>query len=773
MHFNVNLTFFLKHLLKTRRKDKKKEKHGTVEEKGTALLEIGTEELPPQFFFDACEQLEQLLKKKLGEKRLVCGKISVTGTPRRLTAQIDELNSRQPDQTKEVKGPSKSAAYDASGNPTGALLGFAKSQGISVDTVKIKDFEGKPYAFALIHEKGESTLILLNKIFPEVIQSLSFPKAMRWDGKFTFGRPVRWITALFENEIISFKIENLESGRATYGHRFLSKGPVEIKHPSEYEKKLKSAFVIPETEARKRLIQTQIKNLADTKSAQIYPSNHLMEEVNLLVEYPTAFVGNFDQQFLSLPEEVLVTVMQHHQRYFPLISQKKKLLPHFIGVRNGDSEGIDEVIKGNEQVLKARFKDAQYFFENDKKRKLRDRQKDLSKLVFQKNLGTLEQKIERLKNLSIFLKERILREKNSLSSTEDLKCLDDIVSLCKCDLTTQMVFEFTELQGVMGKEYAQLEGYPETVCQGILDHYLPRFQGDSFPKTLPGAVIGITDRIDTLTGSFGLKLAPKGSSDPLGLRRSAATMLQILIEKKLDIDLEKLIEEAEAQYKEQQIKLDLNLSELEIFILERCETVWKTEGIRYDLFRTFKEAVAPADHLLELGVRASYSSPCLLLKKPFQSFRRAKFLENLREKEKTKFVEFILAWVRIFNILKSKEAQGIIQSHTTDKQLGSASESQAGASGIVLEQFNAPEEKTLYDRIKKLEPEITAARGVNDIQKTYELLSSFQSPINLFFDKILVMDPDETLRKNRILLLKNLRDLMQESFGEITQIVMD
>ncbi len=754
--------------------EKNKEIHDIMKETGTALLEIGTEELPPQFFFDACEQLSQLFEKKLAEKRLSYEKLSVEGTPRRLTAQIYNLISQQPDQTKEVKGPSKSAAYDSNGNPSHALMGFAKSQGVSLDLLQIKEFSGKPYIFATVHEKGELTSTLLSKIFPEVIQALTFPKAMKWDGKFTFGRPVRWIVALFENEIIPFKIVNLASSSITFGHRFLSKGPIVINHPSEYIEKLNKGFVIPETKKRMDLIQTQIKDLAETVSAQVYPTNTLIEEVNLLVEYPTAFIGNFAPEFLSLPEEVLVTVMQHHQRYFPLVSLDGKLLPYFIAVRNGDSEGIDEVRKGNEQVLKARFKDAQYFFENDKKRKLLNRQKDLSKLVFQKNLGTMEQKVERLKVLTDYLSKK-------LQNLEQLETLPDIVNLSKCDLTTQMVFEFTELQGVMGKEYARLEGYPEIVSQGILDHYLPRYQGDSYPKTLPGAVLGIADRIDTLVGCFGLNLQPKGSSDPLGLRRAAAALLQIIIEKELNIDLMELTAEAEKQYRNQGFNLkQFGCLELENFILDRCETVWKAEGIRYDLFRSFDQAVSGQGESTQKVVSDFFalpvfteSTPRYILKKPFHSFQRAKFLETTREKEKEKFPQFTQAWVRVFNILKSKEAEEMIKK-TAEEYPNEKSQTEILSElKINPELFHFPEEKSLYDHFQKHKSEITVLLEKGETQKGFELLSSFQNPIHSFFDKVLVMDPEENLRKNRILFLWNLMNLMQESFGDLTQVVMD
>jgi glycyl-tRNA synthetase beta chain len=721
-----------------------------------ALLEIGTEELPPSFFYSAIEQLKTLAEKKLAQARLAYDKIETLGTPRRLVLQITKLATLQPSQTRKVRGPAKAIAFDSQGKPTPALFGFLKSQNAALEQVEIQEISGKPYVFVSIHEKGKLTRELLAEIFPDIIRQLSFPKSMRWNGNFSFGRPIRWLVALLESEIIPFEIAGVKTSNTSYGHRFLSQGPIFIPSLKQYSECLQKAFVIPDHLVRRSLIEKQAKTLAMEKSAQIYRHELLLDEVTLLVEYPTSFLGHFQEHFLSLPQEVLITVMQHHQRYFPLINAQGELLPYFIAVRNGNEEGLEEVRLGNEQVLQARFKDAQYFFETDRKKNLLDRAEMLNKVVFQKNLGTMKQKVKRLQDLVIEA-SLIMFHKDIDLEIRSQEELEKLVLLSKCDLTTQMVFELPELQGVMGKEYAKLEGYSPVVCQAILDHYLPRFQGDIFPETNVGALLGILDRIDTLVGSFGLHLEPSGSSDPLGLRRACTTLLQILIEKKLDLNLKWLIEKAHHEYKEQGFQLDFAPEKFENFLFERTETLWKGGGIRYDLFRAFRDG---RQYYPEDSPDEAKETP-LLLAKPFSSFCRGKFLEDLRQKEKERFVSFVQAWVRIFNILKSKEAQSILE-------------------GITIKQspenpflFGAEEGTTLFTMMVSHRDSILKSLALGDILEGFKLLESFQHPINLFFDKVLVMDKDPMLRKNRLLLLWYLQRLMLQSFGDLTQIVLD
>lgn len=705
---------------------------------GTALLEIGTEELPPRFFYDAIEQLQKLAAQKLNEHRLQFDKLDAYGTPRRLVLGISGLPPHQPDNEKETRGPAQASAYDAQGKPTPALSGFLKNQNIPLNSVKIKEFSGKPYVVAIIQEKGKPTAEILSTLFSGLIGQLNFPKSMRWNSSFAFGRPIRWIVSLFEKNVVMFEVSGVKAGNQSYGHRFLSKKTIAIVHPDQYQDELKKGYVIADHRIRKELIRHRLESLAGSKSAKVHEMEPLLDEVNLLVEYPTPFLGSFEERFLTLPQEVLVTVMQHHQRYFPLINPDGKLLNCFIGVRNGNEEGLDEVRFGNEQVIRARFKDAEYFFALDQKTKLADRQKMLSRLVFQKNLGTMAQKVDRLKPLAgELLKER------SLAGQTNKEDLDLVIQLCKCDLAAQMVFEFPELQGVIGKEYAKREGYSGMISQAILDHYLPRFPGDRFPETEPGAWVGIADRIDTLVGSFTLKLKPSGSSDPLGLRRAASTLLQLLFYKKMDLKLKLIFQKSLELYLSQFPHLDKQgepLTELSEFLVERNETLWKNLGIRYDLIRTF----AP-----------------LVLEKPYSALERARFLEKFRAGEKEKFSQAITAWSRVFNILNSKEALPIVKELTSENKYSP----ELPGTGS--------EEKNLFASLTKSEKEVTGKLTEGQPEKAWQVLSELQGSINLFFDKVLVMAPEKDVRKNRLILLLHLRNLMIESFGDLTQIVLD
>jgi len=692
-----------------------------------ALLEIGTEELPARFFYEAIEQLKRNAEKKLKESRLTFESIEAFGTPRRLVLKISGVPARQPDLEKEVRGPAKASAYDSDGNPTQALLGFLKGQNVTVEKSTFKEFSGKPYVVVTVQEIGKPTEKILEILFAELIRSLSFPKSMRWDGKFAFGRPIRWILSLFAKSPVRFSLERLESGELTYGHRFLSPKPIEIKSPDEYEKKLEQAFVIANHETRKLDIQKQAIKLAESKNGNVYRIELLLDEVTLLVEYPTPFLGTFDKRFLALPQDVLITVMQHHQRYFPIIDKDGKLLPYFIAVRNGNEEGLDEVTLGNERVIAARFKDAEYFLEMDKKTKLIDRLPALSKLIFQKNLGTIAQKVERIKPLASFIAKafKVNAEELTLAAT-----------LSKCDLATQMVFEFPELQGVMGTEYATREGYPKAVAAAIAEHYLPRYQGDRTPESDLGILIGLADRIDTLVCCFALKLKPTGSSDPLGLRRHATAILQILIEKKLSLNVKALIEEAYKEYKKQfpgtdAPELGILLQELGTFFKERVDTLWKGLEIRYDLIR----ALEP-----------------LILENPYEALLRAQFLQAMRTKQKEKFTSFVTAWIRIFNILKSKEAKETLKNVTT--------------SAIDPKSFNESEEKKLA--------ELLATKTLNgNLEERWKILSEFEGPINQFFEKVLVMAEDSEVRRQRLALLSQLQNLMLTSFGNLTELVLD
>ena len=575
------------------------------------LFEIGTEEIPAKFMPGILAQLQELAAKKMTELRIPFEGVKVYGTPRRMTFIASGVAEAQADSTVEAKGPSAKIAF-VNGEPSKAALGFARGQGVDVKDLVVRD----NYVYAVKHLAGAAVKDLLPGLLMDILTSLNFPKNMRWaDHDFRFVRPIRWLVALFGEEVVPVEITGVKSGKFSRGHRFLrpsaveagkehesvldaakaffdtaankvkntvasavigATGVVEIPNADAYEKTLYDNFVMVDQDARRELIREQVIALGIAEGGHVEIDEDLLEEVNYLVEWPTALCGKFEDKFLALPKECIITPMRDHQRYFPVMAEDGSLLNKFITVRNGGNDHLEVVAHGNERVLRARLSDAEFFFNEDRKQSLADRLEKLKTVSFQEGLGNMNDKSNRLVQAANMLAIAI-------NAKVDKAQLERTALLCKCDLVTGMVVEFTELQGVMGREYAKLDGEAPAVAQGIFEHYLPRFAGDELPKSDIGRIVGIADKLDNICATFSRGLAPTGSQDPYALRRQALGIINILLDANYHISLYKVI--AGALYllqiaPEQTGKLVPQIAE---FMKQRLRNMLIDQGIRYDV----------------------------------------------------------------------------------------------------------------------------------------------------------------------------------------------
>lgn len=670
------------------------------------LFEIGTEEIPARFMNGALKELKKLAQDLLTENRLAFQGLNTYGTPRRLALYIENLAERQSDMVKEVKGPPKKAAFDAEGNPTKAALGFAKSQGVSIEDLEIRDVGKAEYLFAVVHEKGKETQEILPGILEKLVTSLNFPKPMRWGSEgMRFVRPIRWLVALYGDQVIDIEIAGVRSGRETQGHRFLCQQPVVLNQPEEYLEKLEQGYVVVDQKCRRELIWEQIEKEAHQVGGRVEPDEELLEEVTYLVEYPTALCGSFDEKYLQLPQEVLITPMKEHQRYFPVWSEDDGLMAQFITVRNGNKDHLDNVRAGNEKVLLARLADAEFFYQEDQKTPLKEQLEKLEKVVFQESLGTVAEKVARIKELACY----IAKEASWDDKTIDL--VAETANLAKADLVTLMVNEFPELQGIMGGYYAQLENYDELIAQGIREHYQPRFAGDAVPQSPTGIAVSIADKIDTIAGCFLIGLIPTGSQDPYALRRQALGICHTIIDNGLNISLSQLIAKACELY--QGIVKDGEQENVQENILhffrQRIENILEEEeGLRYDVV----DAVLAVgfDNLTETKKRAQ----------ALAEFSQQPAFKNLAT-----------AFTRASNLSKN-------------------------APPLTVDEANFVEEveKNLYEAVNKVESLVEKEIAQGDYLAALEVLSHLQEPVDKFFEDVMVMVEDTKIKDNRLALLQ-------------------
>ncbi len=669
------------------------------------LLEIGTEEVPAHVMPGILKELKEHAQKAFRELRMDFEEIRTLGTPRRTALVVKGLAERQEDVSSENRGPSVKIAFDADGNPTKAAQGFARGQKVDPKDLVVKD----GYVYAMVHEEGAATAELLKKLLLDLICGLNFPNNMRWANlDFKFIRPLRWIVALYGSEVIPFEVAEVRSGKVSRGHRFLSQGEFEIDDADSYERACEAQFVIVDQERRKAMIRGQIEAVAKENGGVADITEDLLEEVLYLVEYPTALCGKFEEKYLELPAEAVITPMRDHQRYFPVKTAEGKLLPLFITVRNGGKEYLETVQHGNERVLKARLEDAQFFFDEDRKHSLEEHREKLRTVVFQEGLGTVYEKSERLEKLAAFLADALQADEKTRKHA--LRA----AKLCKADLVTGMVTEFTELQGIMGREYAKLDGECEKVAIAIDEHYMPRFAGDSQPKTPAGRIVSFADKVDTIVGTFSRGKIPTGSQDPFALRRQALGLVNMVVEAEYSLSLSAVVdlamdlygmEDAEARAKMQQEVAD--------FMRLRLKNVLADRDIRYDVVDA---VLVDVDDLYAVMLRAEAV---------------AKFLqEDGAEKQ-------IQAFVRAGNLAKN------------------------AASAEVRENlFQEDAEKSLYQAYVSTESAVESLVAGKDYHGAIDALTELSRPIDAFFDGVMVMDKEEAVKNNRLGLLKSVDALI-------------
>ena len=662
------------------------------------LFEIGAEEIPAGFMPNILGQLKTLAETKLNDAHLPFESIATYGTPRRLSLIVKGLADTSAEISERHKGPSASIAYDADGNATKAAIGFARGKGLDVADLVVED----GYIYAETKTAGVPAKDIVTDMLPQLITGLNFPKSMHWgnlDAKFV--RPVRWLVALLDEEVIPVEFATVKSGNVTRGHRFLGADEITIKNAASYVDTLKENFVMVDQDARRELISKQLHDIAASKNASIVWDDDLLEEINYLVEWPTALCGGFEESYLALPDAAIITPMKDHQRYFPLVDQDDKLLPMFLTVRNGSDHSIEVVQAGNERVLRARLDDAKFFFNEDRKKPLIDRQDGLTKIVFQEGLGNLADKTERLLKLG-----RVFGEECGLHEDAAV-VLERATELAKTDLTTGMVTEFTELQGVMGKEYALLDGESPEVAEAIFEQYLPRFAGDVLPQTEAGKVLSIIDKVDNIVATFSRGLIPTGSQDPYALRRQTIGILNILLGSDWNISLRPIFKASMELLNVAADKQEELLSQVEEFFTLRLKNIFLDREVPH--------------HVIDL-----------LLSNNELSVADAEGLVNaLLANRIDENVELVQAYTRMYNLVKDVEYTGV-------------------NSDLLKEDA----EKALFEAASKASEASLAAWEANDYTAVVAVPATLVPAINKFFEDVMVMDKDEAIKANRLQLVR-------------------
>ncbi|MCF4968096.1 glycine--tRNA ligase subunit beta [Nostoc sp. CMAA1605] len=697
------------------------------------LLEVGTEELPASFLSGAVAQWRSRIPESLAAHSLNSESVTVYGTPRRLAVLITGLPSQQPDREEEIKGPPAQAAFK-DGQPTPAAIGFAKKQGVAIEALEVRPTDKGDFVFVQKSIPGRPVADILTELVPQWIYNLEGKRLMRWgDGDVRFSRPIRWLVSLLDEAILPIELENgsikINSDRISYGHRVLHPEPVTIHNAADYVKTLRDGYVVVDPEERTQLIQSQVQAAVQklNGSTEMYPD--LLAEVTNLVEWPSPVVGKFETEFLALPTEVITTVMVSHQRYFPVFKagSTTELQAYFITVGNGDPHKAEIIAVGNERVIRARLADGQFFYKSDLSKALENYLPQLETVTFQEDLGSLRTKVDRIVNIAGQISTQLQLNADSRQHIEQGALL------CKADLVTQMVFEFPELQGIMGQKYAIASGESTAVATAIFEHYLPRGADDILPQTLTGQVVGIADRLDTLVSIFGLGLIPSGSSDPFALRRAANAVVNITWAANLQINLATLLEQVAANFCQQYNK-DLGKlnSALQEFFLQRIRTLLQEEKqIDYDLVNAVLGEDDPEytdralQDLLDVRDRALY----------LQQIRRDGTLDKIYE---------------TVNRSTRLAAQGDLDTKQLDP-----------TNLVRPELFQKSSESAFYEALVKLVPQTQAAQQSRNYQLLVEGLINIAPTVSNFFDgadSVLVIDPDPEIKRNRLNLLGLLRN---------------
>ncbi len=682
---------------------------------GELLLEIGMEEIPAGYLDNALEALRHLAEAFFREHRILEGSkdVMVFGTPRRLVLTARALAEKQEDTVQEVIGPPKKAAFDDQGGPTKAALGFARKQGVSADQLQLLDTPRGQYLYIKRRTPGRPTIDVLAEILPKLIADIPWPKSMRWGTRsFSFVRPIHWILALFDGGIIPLEIAGIKSGNKTKGHRFMAPQAVEVKDFEDYRERIKQGYVILDRMERAQKIEEEAVIVASALSGTPMVDPELLATVTNMVEYPSALCGGFDPAYLQIPAPVLITAMKRHQKYFAVQDRAGRLMPNFVAVNNTVARDEAVVRKGHERVLRARLADASFFFREDRKRPLEKRLDDLKGVIYQARLGTSYAKVQRFMRLAEYLAK--------LAAPENTSQVRLAALLCKCDLVTSMVTEFPELQGIMGMEYARLDGHPEEVCKAIYEHYLPARAGDELPSSPVGAIVGMADRMDTIVGFFAVGSEPTGAADPFALRRHALAILRILEQMDWDISLHACIDESIRMLSEE-IAFDRELifSKVKEFFKER----FKQMMLRAEYPSDLVEAVIS----VEFDYISHLRSRCDQLRDFIQEFEE--------------FESLVLTFKRVTNILKN----------------------QAVTAGVDPSLFKETCESRLLEAYQGVSNDITRLMQEKKYRSALYLMARLKGPVDQFFEGVEILTKeDEALKNNRVALLRDLSRLFLE-----------
>lgn len=676
------------------------------------LLEIGVEEIPATVVLAALEQLKGGLENALQRGRLAHGAVEVYGTARRLTALVRDVAEQQDDAVTEHKGPPASQAFDAEGRPTKAAIGFARARGVPVEELEVKETERGEFVFARVVEPGRPAREVLAEIVPQVVSNLTFPKTMRWGtGEFRFCRPVRWVVALLGGEVVPLEIAGLKAGRATRGHRIYGASQLELSSPDEYLARLEEQYVVVDHRRRRDMIAAMVQQAAARTGGRARVSDSLLDEVAFMVEYPTPVVGRFHQRFLELPEAVVVKVLEGHQRFFAVEDAGGRLMPYFVGVRDGTDEGLDNVVRGYEWVVEPRLEDAEFYLREDLKTPFAERAELLKRMTFVAGAGTLYDKAQRLAGLVEWLGERVG------ASQPDVACALRAAHLCKCDLTTMMIGDtkLGELQGIIGAEYARRSDEPEPVATAIEEHYRPRGAGDAPPQTPAGRLLATADRIDTLVACYAVGMRPTGSQDPYALRRQMQGLIAIAVDGGLRYPWTEAVRTAYALVAADADAAIQDEAEVAAALAglaqQRLEAALQEEGVRYDLARAVNSS----------GWRDFV-----------EGWERARLLMAKADVD-PEWEHVVLSGQRIANIYRPAR----------DK----------AAEGVDLELLSEDEERRLYEAAQAADGRMRAAVEQGRWEELWDVVVGLAPIIDSFFDEVLVMAEDEKVRANRLALL--------------------
>lgn len=682
------------------------------------LIEVGVEELPSSYIRNALNAFKDLVEKALNEANLGYDHIAAYATPRRLSLMIHGIDDAQGDIEDWVKGPAKKIAYKEDGSVNKPLEGFMRSQNVTEADLEVRELKGNEYIYAHIHKAGEAADVILAEIIPDAIRHIPFPKNMRWGGKnLRFARPIRWILSMLNDRVVDFDLEGIALSNVTRGHRFLGSSHIEINDVRDYEEALEKNFVILDQDKRKESILYQINHMAKSNGGEIRKDDDLLEELTFIVEYPTAVLGNVQEKFLSLPDVVITTPMREHLRYTPVYSPEGDLLPYFITIRNGNDDYADVVAEGNEKVLEARLEDARFFFDNDREKPLEDYVDQLGGIVFQEKLGTMADKTARISDLVGRIGEILAVGEKTVESAKRA------CHLSKADLMTNMVQEFTELEGIIGSIYAELDGEESVVSNAIREQYMPVASGAALPESTTGTIVSLADKFDTICGLFAIGEVPTGSQDPFALRRKAIGILRMINEKHWELSLSECIDASLFSFVDS-MGLVFDKEEVRKQILKffrgRIDTMLDGDGIRYDIIQALND-IDGEDSL--------------------RVFEKAQAMQNFFVDGDRK--SFLEAVTRVENIASKNESKD----------------------GKIDEAILTEEERTLYDKVLAVEPELEEAYSKRDDARYLELLDSLTDAIHLYFDRVMIMAEDESLRNNRLVTIQRIDALVQREFN--------